>query len=1095
MNADWFQTMDRWLDHEHDFLSPDEAEIAAGIWESVEKGMNPIQRKPHAAPEVIVREINDRQGAYYVLKNNRTKTYMRLSPEEQRLFLRMDGETGLEELIFEHFVATNNFAPKLVANLVEQLYQHNMLTETPIAVWRQLNQIVQTRSWAYRLSAPARIFLTKKLSISGLDRFITWFYRKIGWSFFSRPVKFIFVIISVLGVVAFGQLASDPRYAFLEDEIVTGLALLWLAAILPLVIHELGHALTVKHFGREVPRGGLMLFFGMPAAFVETTDIWLESKRARLTVTWNGPYTGLILGGAASILIYSFPFAAWNSMLFKMAGIAYLMVFMNVNPLLKLDGYYLLSDILNIPSLRERSFAFVREQLIGKVVQGKSFTRYEWIYTAFGLLSMAWTVYAVYLISFFWQTRLRTSLQALFGDGYSIIARGLSLLIILGIASVVVLLLLGIVQLVSGLVSRFLHTGILERHLRLALIGAGFAVAVGLLIPFIPLPHTWLLSSSIGLLAALLAAEQVFRINQPYRGSPRGLAQLVILIALCLAGLLSVFPVIVALRQYVDWLLVGLVASLLTSGMLLIWLPFRRLSLLQMVLGVLFGGTIFVILNWFTGSGLTDLKILGLVALVVVGSWSIFCLWGSARAPAVFLIFLGGIMILLARFDLIPFEGLSLAGTLLMAAGGLHLSLARLPRLSSYEIPKISSQTSTVIRHSVGNLVRRVISQVFFETGWRGVIILGQEFTRTMKRNGVDLSITANHFEDKKLQQRSVDELTYVYGLAFDELHKQVSEMLGRGMGTLAFAYGIDLLPWQYREVVSELILSRQPWGLALNQDVVDAKIRSRKVLRRVPLFVNCSDEELSRIAENLEIERFAAGKTIIRQGDRGDKFYIIESGNVSIWQLKPDGEEEFVVKAGSGQYFGEIALVTNAPRNATVRAETPVSLLSLRKRDFDRLVRQYVNLSDPTSTNVRYSWLLRGMPIFDGLDSYQLDQLVERLQTERFKTGEVVVRTGDPGDKFYIVESGELIVAQENNGEMVEISRRGPGEYVGEIALLQTQARTATLIAAEDTTLLSLQAEQFQELVSNFLEVGHTLALTSSRRLTFLDIPGGQQA
>jgi putative peptide zinc metalloprotease protein len=84
----------------------------------------------------------------------------------------------------------------------------------------------------------------------------------------------------------------------------------------------MGHALTVKHFGREVPKGGVMLYFGMPAAFVETTDIWLEPKRARLAVTWNGPYTGLIIGGLAAIFIYLYPSASINSFLFKMLGVA-----------------------------------------------------------------------------------------------------------------------------------------------------------------------------------------------------------------------------------------------------------------------------------------------------------------------------------------------------------------------------------------------------------------------------------------------------------------------------------------------------------------------------------------------------------------------------------------------------------------------------------------------------------------------------------------------------------------------------------------------------------------------------------------------------
>jgi putative peptide zinc metalloprotease protein len=1095
MATDWHIDLGRSVNQEVEQDNFQESNEFMGVWESVDKGLNPNQRKPQVDPDVIVRELSDRQGNYFVLKNKREKTYMRLSLDEHRLFIRMDGQSGMEELVFEHFIATNNFAPKMVANLVEKLYQHHMLTEIPVAVWRRLEQVVQQQSWSYRLSLPAKYILTRKLSIPKLDQFISWFYHKFGWLLFTRPAKVILLLISIIGFIAFSQVIADPRYAFLEEEIVLGLALLWLAAIFPLVIHELGHALTVKHYGREVPRGGLMLFFGMPAAFVDTTDIWLEPRRARLEVTWNGPYTGLILGGAAAILIYFYPEAYWNSLLFKMAGFAYFTVFINVNPLLKLDGYYLLSDALNIPSLRERSFAFVRKQFLGKLLKGQNMTRNERIYAAFGVLSLVWTIYAVYLISFFWQTRLRMGMQALFGEGYSIIARIMSLLIVVAIGSVVVLLLIGVYRLLSSLVSRFLQSGLLERHSQLALVGGGVALALGLLIPLIPFDYSAVLSILIGLTAVIIAVQQVVRFNLAYRGSARAKAHMAVILSLCLAGGLALISLLPVSEIQSDLLLAGFVVSMMFTGLFFIWPPHRRLMPGQFLLGLLIGGLIYAIFPLVSISNLTDLSLIGLVSLVVVGSWSVLSLLGSARLPAASLFFLGSILIVLTSINIIPLQGINVSGLLLMSVGGLHLVHARLPKLSSYVIPQISSHTPIVIRQSVGNLVRRVISQVFFETGWRGVIMLGQEFTSTMQKQGVNLSITANHFEDKYLEQRSVDELTYVYGIAFDELHRLVSQTLGRRMATLSFAYGIDLLPWQYREVVAELILSRQPWGLDLNQEIVDARIHRRKLLKRVPLFVNCSQEELDRIAAHLRSERFAAGETVIRQGDQGDKFYIIEAGNVTIWQVKPDSEEEFIVKGGPGQYFGEVALVTNAVRNATVRAETPLTLLSLRKQDFDRLVRRYVSLESQMSANVRYSWLLRGMPIFDELDSRQLDHLAERLESERFNAGEVVVKVGDPGDKFYIVESGELIVIQEKNGEMVEISRRGPGEYVGEIALLQTQARTATLIAAKDTNLLSLKAGHFQELVSSVFGVGQKLALTGSRRLTFLEFAGGQQA
>jgi CRP-like cAMP-binding protein len=388
-------------------------------------------------------------------------------------------------------------------------------------------------------------------------------------------------------------------------------------------------------------------------------------------------------------------------------------------------------------------------------------------------------------------------------------------------------------------------------------------------------------------------------------------------------------------------------------------------------------------------------------------------------------------------------------------------------------------------------LVRRIIAQVFFESGYLGMHRLGTEFTNNMGQLGVDIHISGNQFQDNELPKRSADELTEVYNLVFNELHRILQRELGRGMGALAFSYGIDLLPWQTREVLAELIFSRLDWGLSLGQEVEDSRNRRRNWLRRVPLFVNVTDEELDNIANNLKQERFPAGEVIIREGDPGDKFYILERGKASVWRIDDDQVERKIDEKGPGQYFGEVALVSNAPRNATVQADTPVTTLTLDYSDFNQCVRQYVNLATQVDENVKYSWLLRGMPIFDELPSQELDQLAARLEPETLAAGAILFNEGDQGDKFYLVESGEVVISRLVDNQQVEISRREPGEYFGEIALLQNQPRTATITTAVDTRLLSLKAEQFQELTSQFMHLGATVSRASSRRLSFVEAAG----
>ncbi len=140
------------------------------------------------------------------------------------------------------------------------------------------------------------------------------------------------------------------------------------------------------------------------------------------------------------------------------------------------------------------------------------------------------------------------------------------------------------------------------------------------------------------------------------------------------------------------------------------------------------------------------------------------------------------------------------------------------------------------------------------------------------------------------------------------------------------------------------------------------------------------------------------------------------------------------------------------------------------------------------TSHNqLRNQWVLRSMPLFDELEGIDMAFLASLLKTEEFKAGEVVIREGEEGDKFYIVETGELVVTHAVHGATTELSRRKAGDYVGEIALLEKRPRTATVTAATDTVLLSLAAEDFYNTLPNFLKMRETLESSSSRRLSHI--------
>jgi CRP/FNR family cyclic AMP-dependent transcriptional regulator len=114
--------------------------------------------------------------------------------------------------------------------------------------------------------------------------------------------------------------------------------------------------------------------------------------------------------------------------------------------------------------------------------------------------------------------------------------------------------------------------------------------------------------------------------------------------------------------------------------------------------------------------------------------------------------------------------------------------------------------------------------------------------------------------------------------------------------------------------------------GLARNQKV--------DLIKGVPLFALCSKKELGEIASLADEIDLPAGKTLIRQGDRGREFFVLLEGDA---EVSRDGEPIDTMHAGD--FFGEIALVSNVPRTATVTAATPVRALVVTDRDFRTLL------------------------------------------------------------------------------------------------------------------------------------------------------------
>ena len=192
----------------------------------------------------------------------------------------------------------------------------------------------------------------------------------------------------------------------------------------------------------EVPAAGFLVYFGIPSVFVDTTDVWMAGRRARIITTAAGPAAGLVLAGIASSSACWCPrLAPWT---FKLAFAWYLNALFNLNPFLALDGYYLLMDWLEIPNLRARGLAWVVGRLRRRPPRWGELDREGRLVALYGMLAVLWLVIAVNLGYRIWADRVAGLVTGLWHSGWP--ARLLLVAVVCGLAAPLVYFAVGLAR-------------------------------------------------------------------------------------------------------------------------------------------------------------------------------------------------------------------------------------------------------------------------------------------------------------------------------------------------------------------------------------------------------------------------------------------------------------------------------------------------------------------------------------------------------------------------------------------------------------------------------------------------------------------------
>jgi CRP-like cAMP-binding protein/cytochrome P450 len=271
------------------------------------------------------------------------------------------------------------------------------------------------------------------------------------------------------------------------------------------------------------------------------------------------------------------------------------------------------------------------------------------------------------------------------------------------------------------------------------------------------------------------------------------------------------------------------------------------------------------------------------------------------------------------------------------------------------------------------------------------------------------------------------------------------------------------------------------------------AQRQARAPARRAPdeadvaaALPSLSREALARVAARVHRLTFAPGETIIRQGAASDRFYILTEGRVEV--LREHGKDEPVVLAylESGAYFGEIGLLHKVARMATVRAVGAVTALALDQADFEQIVAESdltaAEISEVVQRRMRSARLADALP---GLSPDHLARVMPRVEPLRYPAGATIIRQGDRADRFFLLARGEAEVLNHHpSGEDIVLATLGPGDYFGEVGLVQERPRMATVRALTEVETLTLDIDGFRSLLSDSERTSRQIAAVISERL-----------
>ncbi|HYO25301.1 MAG TPA: biotin/lipoyl-binding protein [Lacipirellulaceae bacterium] len=321
-----------------------------------------------ARPDLKARRQRYQGRNYWVVKDPVGLQYFRFEEEEFAILQMLDGDSSLDE-IAERFEA--EFPPQTIRveelqNFIGMLHRGGLVLSDATGQGRQLKERRDEKKRRELLAAFSNILAFRMRGIDP-ERLLNWLYPKVRW-FFTPAATIASLMLATaaltLVIVQFDLFQSRlPSFtSFFDAQNWVALAATLMATK---VLHEFGHGMSCKHFGGECHEMGVMFLVLTPCLYCNVSDSWMLANRwHRAAIGAAGMYVEVVLASVCTFIWwFSEPgllnYTALNIMFVSSVST----IMFNANPLLRYDGYYILSDILEIPNLRQKASAILNRKL------------------------------------------------------------------------------------------------------------------------------------------------------------------------------------------------------------------------------------------------------------------------------------------------------------------------------------------------------------------------------------------------------------------------------------------------------------------------------------------------------------------------------------------------------------------------------------------------------------------------------------------------------------------------------------------------------------------------------------------------------------